>query len=332
VSEGQAYTLLRAVWMNDQPTFDRVWAWTRDHLARTGRDAPSLMAWHWTRLNGGGVTDWNHASDADTDLALALIMAGDRWRAPTTPDTAPYHDTARAVLVDLLDQAVIADGEGHRLILPGTWADERNAGRGVILNPSYLAPAAYRLFARVTRDARWTDVATGSYIVLESVCRDGSSARPIPDWIRWTSRAQWSPEGRDGPPRSGWDAIRVPWRIATDLIWFDAPEARQLLATCLAPFVQAQQARSAGMAAEYALNGGAVSDRDHPLANAMYSFALSSKRDRDRLLQRVRGRLVEGPGGLFFADADRYYVNSLAYLPFLVRAGGYAPPASAGGR
>jgi len=72
-----------------------------------------------------------------------------------------------------------------------------------------------------------------------------------------------------------------------------------------------------------------LSGDDHPLANAMYAFALSSDRERDRLLARVRARLVETSDGLFFGEADRYYVNSLAYLPFLVRAGRYAPPASA---
>jgi hypothetical protein len=28
----------------------------------------------------------------------------------------------------------------------------------------------------------------------------------------------------------------------------------------------------------------------------------------------------------YFAEADRYYVNSLAYLPFLARAGRHTPP------
>jgi hypothetical protein len=43
----------------------------------------------------------------------------------------------------------------------------------------------------------------------------------------------------------------------------------------------------------------------------------------------VQAELVETSGGVFFGDTDRYYVNSLAYLPFLVRAGRYTPPPSA---
>jgi len=69
-----------------------------------------------------------------------------------------------------------------------------------------------------------------------------------------------------------------------------------------------------------------VGAEDHPLANAMYAIGASSPADRDRLLGLVRGRVTDAPGGLFFGEPDRYYVNSLAYLPFLVRSGGYSGP------
>ncbi len=330
ISEGQAYTMLRAAWMDDQATFDRVWNWTRLHLMRTGRPAPALMAWRWTP--GGGVADWNVATDADTDLALALVIAGDRWRVPTLPGIEAYHDSARAVLIDLAGHAVVVDADGARLMLPGIWADERAEGRGVILNPSYFAPAAYRVFARLTGDLRWNDMAAGSYRVMDAVCSRAPALQPIPDWVRWTSSGEWSPDGRTTEARSSWDAVRVPWRIATDLLWFKTPEAEHILSECLAPFVRAQRDRRAGMAAEYSLGGDVVSGNDHPLANAMYAFALSSDRDRDRLLARVRRSLVEAPGGLFFGEADRYYVNSLAYLPFLARSGRYPPPSTASTR
>jgi endoglucanase len=185
------------------------------------------MAWRWTPENGGSVADWNVATDADTDVALALVMAGDRWRAPTQQDSEGYYDAARTILADLVDHAAVIDADGARLMLPGTWADERSSGRGMVLNPSYFAPASYRLFARFTGDTRWNDMATGSYRVLDAVCGTASLPRPVPDWVRWTSREQWSPEGRAGEPRSGWDAIRVPWRIATDLLWYQAPEAER---------------------------------------------------------------------------------------------------------
>src|SRR5574337_105796 len=78
VSEGQAYALLIASLLDDRKTFDRILDWTDAHLSRKGRTGDHLLAWHWEP--GKGVTDWNSASDADLDYALALVTASTRWR------------------------------------------------------------------------------------------------------------------------------------------------------------------------------------------------------------------------------------------------------------
>jgi endoglucanase len=329
VSEGQAYTLLRAAWMDDQPTFDRVWRWTRTHLTRTGREGPALLAWHWSPANGGQVVDWNAATDADADVALALLIAAERWRGPSAADLPAYGVSARAMLTDLADQAVAEDDRLVPFLLPGAWADQRAEGRGLVLNPSYLAPASYRLFYRATADQRWLRLASSAYDVLETVCESSASGAAVPDWVRWWSSNRWSPEGPDGG-RSSWDAVRVPWRVATDLMWFDEPRARRVLSRCLEPFVRQHIQPGEGLAVERSLSGGVLGADDHPLANALFAFALSEPRQRDQLLARVQRQLVIAPDGLYFGDADRYYVNSLAYLPFLARAGRYQPPAVPG--
>jgi len=321
VSEGQAYTMLRAVWMGDRPTFDRVWRWSLEHLARHGREQPSLWAWRWTPADGGAVVDWNVATDADTDAALALLMASDRW--PTqAPGLPQYGAAARAMLADLAVFAV-ADEDGTVVMLPGAWADQRSVGQGLVLNPSYLSPAAYRVFARETSDPRWSALATGAYVVLGALCR-GHEARPIPDWIRWRSHGRWQPEG--DTPISGWDAIRVPWRVATDVLWFGAPDARRFLAACIEPAIRAATATGHGLAVERDLEGRDTGALDHPLANALHAMAAARPADRAVLLERVRSRVVTRGSGAFFDDPDHYYVNSLAYLPFLARTAAYAAP------
>ena len=323
VSEGQAYTLLRAAWMDDQATFDRVWSWTRLHLSRTDRDGTALLAWHWVPEGGGHVDDWNVATDADGDLALALLLAADRWKVPRHPGLPPYREAAGDLLRDLLAYAWTADETGTPVLLPGAWADQRNEGRGLVLNPSYLAPASYRLFHRATGDVRWLELAVGSYDVLETLCGSSRRTPAGPDWVRWWSQSRWTPEGGDNA-RSSWDAVRVPWRVATDWLWFDEPRARRYLSQCVAPLVRPRL--SHGMAVAYDTEGEVLEADDHPLANALYSFALADARERDRLLDRVRGRLVHTAQGVFFGEPDRYYVNSLAYLPFLARARRYEPP------
>src|SRR5678816_3951769 len=75
LSETQAYALLRAVWSDDRAAFDRIWTWTAEHLIQ--RDG--LPAWLW---RNGSIVDQHSATDADTDMALALLMAGKRWNDP----------------------------------------------------------------------------------------------------------------------------------------------------------------------------------------------------------------------------------------------------------
>src|SRR5581483_2836031 len=89
-SEGQSYALLRAVWMDDKDTFDKVWTWTKNDLKRPN---DHLFGWRWGKRssgtygfieNGGD----NSASDADSDIALALILASRRWNADSYKSAA----------------------------------------------------------------------------------------------------------------------------------------------------------------------------------------------------------------------------------------------------
>jgi cellulose synthase (UDP-forming) len=71
-SEGQGYAMLRAVWSNDRKTFEEVWRWTQRNL-QVRND--KLFAWKWK----GKVQSFNAATDADTDIALALLLASRRF-------------------------------------------------------------------------------------------------------------------------------------------------------------------------------------------------------------------------------------------------------------
>jgi endoglucanase len=315
VSEGQAYALLRAAWMNDRPTFDRVWQWTRSHLQRRGQRWPALLAWTWSP--GSGVTDWNVASDADADVALALLVAAGKW---SSPDES-YRIAALAMLTDLVEHSAAVDEGGMKVFLPGAWADQRAVDGVVLLNPSYFAPASFRAFHQATGDRRWLELADSSYAVLQAVCR----ARPAlpPDWVRWSSIEQWEPDaGARG--RAGWDAVRVPWRIATDALWWQEPRAEEYLTRCIEPLVRSQL--EGGLAVEYDELGRPRGPADHPLANALSAFGLSQSTDRDRLLARVQHQVTRQGSDVYFGEPDRYYVNSLAWLPFLLRAGRYTRP------
>lgn len=91
-SESQSYGMLLAVLTSDRNLFDRTWEWTKANLRE--RD-DHLFNWLWVR---GKVQDTASASDADEDIALALIMAHTRWGAER------YKMEALEILADIWEK------------------------------------------------------------------------------------------------------------------------------------------------------------------------------------------------------------------------------------
>src|SRR5690606_36098459 len=145
VSEGIAYGMLIAVYMNDQHLFDELWKYEQLYLTLNG-----LM--HWYIGAEGNVLGEGAASDADEDMAWALIMADRQWGGGGTL-SGTYIDIARD-LIDKIWQHEIIDG---KMLRPGDgWGGWSDA------NPSYFAPSYYRTFAEVSGNAGWNDVVVTS--------------------------------------------------------------------------------------------------------------------------------------------------------------------------
>jgi endoglucanase len=181
VSEGQAYAMLLAVATRDEKRFDVLWRWTRAHLLRDD----GLLAWRWA---DGHVVDAEPAADADLDAARALLLAARRFDRPG------YGRAGRE-----LGRAIRAHMTAGDVLVAGPWA----RAEGVV-NPSYFSPRAYDALG-------WEDVAGGSRRVLGSLGR-----RLPPDWARadGEAAAATGPPNADEPPAYGYDAVRLPLRLA----------------------------------------------------------------------------------------------------------------------
>ncbi|MBX4215397.1 hypothetical protein KW797_00380 [Candidatus Parcubacteria bacterium] len=224
-SEGESYTMLRAVWQDDKSTFDVSLDWLNAHLKRKD----NLFSWLYGRRPNGtlGVVSEkggaNSAADADTDIALALLFAHARW------GEARYLDEARAVIASIWEHEVITiKGTPY---LAANSVEKTSKSPYVLLNPSYFAPYAYRIFADADPAHPWEKVADSSYAII-----DKSLAAPFdkeksvglpPNWIyldRVTGAITASPDSD-----YGFDAMRVPWRLALDYVWFGEPNAKRTL-------------------------------------------------------------------------------------------------------
>ena len=219
-SEGQSYALLRAVWMNDRATFDRVWRWTAANLQVRG---DGLLAASW---RAGAVQDRNSASDADTDTALALLFAARRFATPE------YLADARQVLQGVWEHDVTSLN-GMNMLTAGSWAAQQSPGP--VLNPSYFAPYAYRIFAREEGAHPWLTLVDSTYVLLArctGATLDGTpSAALPPNWcaIDRSSNAVVSFAQIPNANDYGYDAFRVMWRVAVDATWNGEARARAYL-------------------------------------------------------------------------------------------------------
>jgi endoglucanase len=268
-SEGQSYTMLRAVWQDDKATFDKTWAWTQGNLKRPDS---SLSSWAWGKRSDGsyGILETlggqNTATDADSDIALALIFASSRW------SNSAYLDQAKKILSDMWSQEVVAIN-GH----PYLAADnlEKQTSGQVLVNPSYFAPYAYRIFAKIDTANDWQAVVGTSYSVLEkssiaSLDKTTSSGLP-PDWIgiNKTTEAVTAAASPNLTTNYGFDAMRIPFRIALDYQYSGDQRAKALLDRLY--FLGAEWQSKGILASIYNHDGGVVSGEEAP---AMYGTAL----------------------------------------------------------
>lgn len=226
-SEGQGHTMLRAVWMDDRQTFADSWQWTKDNLQR---DDYRLAGRFGERPDGTyGIQDHlggqDSATGADVDVAFALLMAYSRWQQDDH-----LYDAIPLVEAVWEQSVVLVDGE------PVLVADDRERGPRdeLLVNPSYLAPYAYRVFARVDPDHDWPGLVDSSYALLAEL-----SAQPLdadraaglpPDWVRLDpDTGEFSAPGGDLTTQFGHDALRLPWRLALDHAWYGEERALRLL-------------------------------------------------------------------------------------------------------
>lgn len=210
VSEGIAYGMLLAVYMNDQSLFDALWRYEQKWL-----NDNKLMHWY---INAAGtqILGENAASDADEDMAWALVMADRQWGGSGSLDRS-YLDWAKDQIQRVWDFQIL---EG-KLLKPGDkW------GGWDVTNISYFAPSYYRVFAQVTGNQGWHDVVTTSYDALNNSLKPeyGNVENGlVPAWS--------SSEGelpRD-PKHYQYDSCRTPFRIGLDYCHFGEPRAKEYL-------------------------------------------------------------------------------------------------------
>ncbi len=288
VSEGQAYAMLLAVYLNDQNTFDKCFQWTEQNLSRTlpGSSAyggpDNLLAWHWVPGMGIKENKWNSASDADGDYAFALLLAYEKW------GNSQYLSKALAVMQDILSKETYAPTnleQTHLLYLkPGNWGEDViYSHQGIVINPSYFSPYWYRKFNQYLSDTRWQMLIDGCYQILQSaaVSIKNPNSKDIfngvglmPDWafVDNSGNVYFREDALKNVDTtlSGWDAFRTSWRVYFDL---NATRGRESRASNylnqLFNFYQQQFNAGKPIFATYYYSGTPATDSINPAASGV---------------------------------------------------------------
>ncbi len=224
ISEAQSYALLRAVWMDDQETFEQVWSWTAERMRLRNS---ALFGWK-VFVPSMRLADQGNAPDADQDIALALLLAHKRWGEER------YREEAIPIIAEIWQKNVFVDQE-LAMVTAGNWAV---SSEYVTLNPSYVAPYAYRMFAAVDPNPEhdWMAVVDGSYLLLQKCSQNlldkNYSSRLPPEWCRYERDKRAFTASKAPQPESseyGYNAFRLPWKVYLDYQWFNESRAVEYL-------------------------------------------------------------------------------------------------------
>jgi len=242
VSEGIGYGMILAVYFNDQPLFNDLWSYEQQNVA-----VSSLMTWcipagsNSCNSSGGGT-----ATDADEDMAFALIEAGKKWGGS-------YAGTAGSLITAIWTNDIDATSN-----LPKGGSHYASTS-GAVTNPSYFAPAFYRIFAGMDTGHAWNTVASNSISAISAL--SGANGL-VPAWCSSNCTAAAS-NGATTDTEYQYDAHRVPWRLGTDYCWNGTSGAQSYLSK-IAGFFNGKFSSSGGMGGGidsiydiYMLNGGA---------------------------------------------------------------------------
>jgi endoglucanase len=300
---------------DDKPTFERVLNWGETNLQRRGLDgkrSDHLWAWQWGRnpQDQWLPLDSNFASDGDVDAVTALVFAARRWQRPE------YVDLAKLKLEDLWNLAVLPTDQDN-YFLPGPKAAFQQTHQ-VLLNPSYLAPYAFRLFAQIDSERDWLSLVDSSYDLLRDSAKLSRLRLPS-NWVLLDpTTGRLSPSMGSLGSRYGYDAYRVWWRVALDAAWFDEPQAQRFLQRYLEP-LQALWRSQQMIPAELDLQGQAIVPYESTAQYAMLyaAFAVTHPDIAEQIrLQKLLPAYRDG----FWENDSAYYLQNLGWL-------GLYPPA-----
>jgi endo-1,4-beta-D-glucanase Y len=207
------------------------------YLAR--RDSNGFMNWKYQATCDGRMIGSSATTDAEIDVAMAFIIADKAGFGGT------YLADAKAIISQLSKDSsgtIKQCSPGKLLMVGDEW------GSCSQLNPSYLSPGHFHTFAKITGDTSWDEVASASYTLLAKYQANFNGF--VPEWGNDGGLAVTNPNAPGTPVGLyGYEACRMPWRIALDYGWHQSASAKTFLKTFNTKVIVAQGGLPSGVVA-----------------------------------------------------------------------------------
>lgn len=304
-SEGQSYAMLRAVLINDRETFDLVYKWSLDNLKR---DNDRLFAWLWGQREDKtwGIIDKNSASDADIDIAFALILAFKQW------DDKQYLKDAKDIIKDIWEQETI-DIKKQRVLVSGV---EQMKADKLEINPSYFAPYAFRVFDKYDKAHDWDKIVDSSYDLLNKVTKLTDTGLP-PNWFFLDSKTGEISLAEGDSTRNdfSYDAIRTFLRVYLDYEYKKDKRALKIIEkTKFFPEKYPLPEKAKGYYLNFKANGKLRDKNEHigAIAVLVPIFGVYDKEYAKKLYTKKVESNYNAEG--FWGEKTNYYAQNLAWI------------------
>ena len=320
ISEGHGYGMVITAFMagadpDARQIFDGLYAFFRDHPSA---GSPDLMA--WKQLEGCANIDLRNtssATDGDMDIAYALLLADRQWGSDGAIN---YKQAALQVIAALKSETL--NPNTHTLLL-GDWVSPNDAKyRGT--RSSDFMPEHLRAYAAASGDAEWTRVADATYTLIANMQRAASPGSGLlPDFIEdIATKPRPADPGfleTDADGRYGYNACRVPWRIATDYLLAGDQRAQTVVRPINTWLRTATGGDPYNVMGGYKLDGTAAVNYYEPAFAAPFAVGTMVDVENQEWLNAAWKRLTDG-------TSDGYYSDTLNMQALIVMSGNWWSP------
>jgi endo-1,4-beta-D-glucanase Y len=229
--EAMGWAMIIAAYMGDKETFDGLYTYYKSKI----QSSHGMMAW---LTSCSGVSDAGSASDGDLDVAFSLLVAYWQWGESYKEEATKTITTVKKLITNCSGTSVVVGG----------YSGKSPYGGCSKTDISYYTPAFFREFAKFTNDTAWSKLADDTYTVLNNGADDNTGL--VPDWQTLSGGAV------SGSVHTyGFDACRVPWRMALDYLWNGNEKAKTW---CTTISTWANKIGPKNIKDGYNLNGSAI--------------------------------------------------------------------------